>query len=264
MKRPDFSQPYLSIVIPVYNEEKTLRRILTRVIEVPGLREAIVVDDGSSDGTATIADGFALQEPRVRVLHHEKNKGKTEALKTGFAHTTGEIVVVQDADLEYDPAEIPGLIQPIVEGYADVVYGSRFLVRRAARVLYFYHYLANRFLTFLSNLLTNVNLTDVETGYKAFRGDIIRQMRITASGFGFEIEVTAKIAKLKCAIYESPISYYGRTYEDGKKIGIRDGIAALWYVLKFNLFCGLKGSYRQVPAVRTERELSSQAAAGML
>ncbi|HEX3685500.1 MAG TPA: glycosyltransferase family 2 protein [Bryobacteraceae bacterium] len=263
MKRPDFSQPYLSIVIPVYNEEKTLRRVVARVLEVPGLREAIVVNDGSSDQTAAIADAFAVRDPRVRVLHHARNKGKTEALKTGFAQTTGEIVVVQDADLEYDPGEIPGLIQPIVEGYADVVYGSRFLVRRAARVLYFYHYLANRFLTFFSNLLTNVNLTDVETGYKAFRGDIIREMRITAGGFGFEIEVTAKLAKLRCAIYESPISYYGRTYEDGKKIGLRDGVAALWYVLKFNLFCGLKRSYRQIPSVRAERELSNQVAAGL-
>jgi glycosyltransferase involved in cell wall biosynthesis len=248
---PDFSQPYLSIVIPAYNEQATLRRVVRRLLELPPLREAIIVDDGSNDGTAAIADSIAALEPRVRVIRHAQNKGKTEALKTGLAHTTGEIVVVQDADLEYDPAEIPGLIQPIVDGYADVVYGSRFLVRKAARVLYFYHYLANRFLTFFSNLLTNVNLTDVETGYKAFRGDIIRQMEVTATGFGFEIEVTAKVAKLKCAIYESPISYYGRTYAEGKKIGLWDGIAALWYVLKFNLFCSLKRSYRQVPAIRS-------------
>lgn len=259
---PDSSQPYLSIVIPAYNEQATLRRVLSRVLELPALREAIVVDDGSNDGTAAIAESIAALQPRVRVIRHAQNKGKTEALKTGFAHTTGEIVVVQDADLEYDPAEIPGLIQPIVDGYADVVYGSRFLVRKAARVLYFYHYLANRCLTFFSNLLTNVNLTDVETGYKAFRGDIIRQMQVTASGFGFEIEVTAKVAKLNCAIYESPISYYGRTYAEGKKIGLWDGIAALWYVLKFNLFCSLKRSYRQVPVISTERELRRQAAAG--
>jgi glycosyltransferase involved in cell wall biosynthesis len=264
MKHPDFSQPYLSIVIPAYNEEKTLRRVVTRVLEVPGLREVVVVDDGSRDQTAAIAEAEAARDKRVRVIRQARNQGKTEALKTGFAQTTGEIVVVQDADLEYDPAEIPGLVQPIVEGHADVVYGSRFLVRRATRVLYFYHYLANRFLTFFSNLVTNVNLTDVETGYKAFRGDIIRQMRITASGFGFEIEVTAKIAKLRCAIYESPISYYGRTYEDGKKIGVWDGIAALWYVVKFNLFCGLKGSYREIPVLRAEREMSRPAAAGNL
>jgi glycosyltransferase involved in cell wall biosynthesis len=262
MELPNWSQPYLSIVIPAYNEEKTLRRVVERVLEVPGLREAIIVNDGSSDQTADIAEGLAIHEPRVRVLHHRTNKGKTEALKTGFGETTGEIVLVQDADLEYDPREIPALIQPIVDGYADVVYGSRFLVRRTARVLYFYHYLANRSLTFISNLFTNINLSDIETGYKAFRGDIIRAMRITARGFGFEIEVTAKLAKLRCAIYESPISYYGRTYEEGKKIGAWDGIAALWYVLKFNLFCGLKRSYRHIPPVRAERKLTSQATAG--
>jgi glycosyltransferase involved in cell wall biosynthesis len=255
-------QPYLSIVIPAYNEQETLRRVVERVLEVPGLREAVVVNDGSSDETPAIADALAARDCRVRVFHHTANKGKTEALKTAFANTTGDIVLVQDADLEYDPREIPALIQPILEGHADVVYGSRFLVRKTARVLYFYHYLANRSLTLLSNLFTNVNLTDVETGYKAFRGDIIRQMRITARGFGFEIEVTAKLAKLKCAIYESPISYYGRTYDEGKKIGLWDGIAALWYVLKFNLFCGLEGSYREIPAVRSRRRTSSQAAAG--
>jgi glycosyltransferase involved in cell wall biosynthesis len=262
MELPNWSHSYLSIVIPVYNEEKTLRRVVERVLEVPGLLEAIIVNDGSSDQTAGIADALAAHEPRIRVLHHKTNKGKTEALKTGFGETTGEIVLVQDADLEYDPGEIPALIQPIVDGYADVVYGSRFLVRKTARVLYFYHYLANRCLTLLSNLFTNVNLTDVETGYKAFRGDIIRAMRITAHGFGFEIEVTAKVAKLKCAIYESPISYYGRTYEEGKKIGIWDGVAALWYVLKFNLFCGLKRSYRQIPIVQAQRKLTNQATAG--
>src|SRR6185437_11984754 len=167
-----------------------------------------------------------------------------------FAATRGAIVLVQDADLEYDPSEIPELIHPILEGAADVVYGSRFLVRKTARVLYFYHYLANKGLTFLSNLLTNINLSDVETGYKAFRGDIIRGMIINSSGFGFEIEVTAKVAKLGCAIYEVPISYYGRTYEQGKKIGFIDGFAALWFILRYNLFCGLKGSFRQLPALK--------------
>lgn len=263
MEPSSASRSGLSIVIPVYNEGRTLRRVVEQVLEVPGLREAIIVNDGSSDETAAIADDFAAREPRVRVLHNRTNKGKTEALKAGFAKTTGDIVLVQDADLEYDPREIPALIQPIVDGYADAVYGSRFLVRKTARVLYFYHYLANRSLTFFSNLLTNINLTDVETGYKAFRGDIIREMRLTARGFGFEIEVTAKLAKLRCAIYESPISYYGRTYDEGKKIGIRDGIAAVWYVLKFNLFCGLKSSYRDIPAVRSKRDASSRAAAGM-
>jgi glycosyltransferase involved in cell wall biosynthesis len=205
------------------------------------------VDDCSSDRTGAVARARAAGDARVRVARHERNRGKTEALKTGFAQTAGEIVIVQDADLEYDPAEIPEVIRPILEGRADVVYGSRFLVRRAARVLYFYHYLANKALTFLSNLLTNINLTDVETGYKAFRGDIIRQMNITSSGFGFEIEVTAKVAKLSCAVYEVPISYYGRTYAEGKKIGFTDGVAAGWFVIRFNLFCGTAASFRRMP-----------------
>lgn len=152
--------------------------------------------------------------------------------------------------MEYDPTEIPNLIQPIIDGHADVVYGSRFLVRRAARVLYFYHFLANKLLTFVSNLLTNLNLTDVETGYKAFRGEIIRNMRIESKRFGFEVEATAKIAKLKCAVYEVPISYYGRTYEEGKKIGARDGLEALWYILRFNLFSGLSSAYERLPEIR--------------
>ncbi len=169
--------------------------------------------------------------------------------ETGFALTNGEIVIVQDADLEYDPAEIYGVIRPILEGHADVVFGSRFLVRRAARVLYFYHYLANKLLTCLSNALTNLNMTDVETGYKAFRGEIIRNMMIVSSGFGFEVEVTAKIAKLKVAIYEVPISYYGRTYAEGKKIFFKDGLMALWLVIRFNLFCSLRASFRELPEI---------------
>ena len=174
-------------------------------------------------------------------------------MKTGFALTLGAIVIVQDADLEYDPADIEGLIRPILEGHADVVFGSRFLVRRAARVLYFYHYLANKFLTFLSNALTNLNMTDIETGYKAFRGEIIRNMLIDSSGFGFEVEVTAKIAKLKVAIYEVPISYYGRTYAEGKKILMRDGLIAIWLVVRFNLFCSLRSSFREMPELQRKR-----------
>lgn len=243
----------LSVVIPAYNEERTLRHVVGEVLKLPYLHEIVIVDDASRDGTGAIADALAAQHSRVIVVHHGKNQGKTEALKTGFQKTTGSVVIVQDADLEYDPTEIPSLMEPILTGRADVVYGSRFLVRKAARVLYFYHYLANRGLTFLSNLFTNINLTDVETGYKVFRGEIIREMVITSEGFGFEIEVTAKIAKLKCAIYESPISYYGRTYEEGKKIGMKDGIAALWYILKFNLFVGLQASYRNVPKSAAEQ-----------
>jgi len=240
----------LSVVIPAYNEEATLAGVVQRVLAVDCLQEVVIVDDCSTDKTAAMADELARLYPKVRAIHRPQNGGKTEALKTGFAVTAGEIVIVQDADLEYDPAEIGDVIAPIREGQADVVYGSRFLVRKAARVLYFYHYLANKGLTFLSNLFTNINLTDVETGYKAFRGEIIRSMIITSSGFGFEIEVTAKVAKLRCAIYEVPISYHGRTYEEGKKIGFLDGVAALWYILKFNLLCGLKDSFRVLPLQR--------------
>ncbi len=239
----------LSVVIPAYNEQATLVRVVSEVLLIPSLLEIIIVDDCSTDGTAVIADALASSNRNVKVVHHSQNGGKTEALKTGFALTTGEIVIVQDADLEYDPHEIAEVIAPILAGHADVVYGSRFLVRKASRVLYFYHYLANKLLTFLSNLFTNVNMTDVETGYKAFRGEIIRNMTISSAGFGFEIEVTAKVAKLKCAIYEVPISYRGRTYDEGKKIGMKDGLAALWYILKFNLFCSLKESYRTVPTL---------------
>jgi glycosyltransferase involved in cell wall biosynthesis len=211
------------------------------------LLEIVIVDDCSTDKTPQILEELRLAHDRIKVARHEKNQGKTEALKTGFRLTQGEIVIVQDADLEYDPHEIPDVIGPILSGNADVVFGSRFLVRKATRVLYFYHYLGNKLLTFLSNLATNINLTDVETCYKAFRGDIIRQMKINSSGFGFEIEVTAKVAKLKCAIYETPISYYGRTYEEGKKITALDGVAAAYYIVRYNLFCSLKNSFHQIP-----------------
>jgi glycosyltransferase involved in cell wall biosynthesis len=237
----------LSIVVPAFNEESTLVEIVERLLAVPEAGEIVVVDDCSTDGTAAIADRLAVEHPKVKVAHHAKNAGKTEALKTGFAMTTGKIVIVQDADLEYDPAEIGDVIAPILEGHADVVYGSRFLVRKASRVLYYYHFIANKGLTMLSNLCTNVNMTDVETCYKAFRGEIIRNMIITSSGFGFEIEVTAKVAKLGAAIYEVPISYHGRTYEQGKKIGMKDGIAALWYIFRFNFLCSVKDSYRHIP-----------------
>jgi len=175
------------------------------------------------------------------LITQDKNQGKTPALKTGFKASCVEIVVIQDADLEYDPADIPNLIDPIIVDKADVVYGSRFLVRKTARILYFRHYLANRFLTFFSNIFTDLNFSDVETGYKAFRGEIIRKTIINSRGFGFEIEVTAKIAKLKCRIFEVPISYYG--YEEGKKIKLSDGLLALYYILRFNLFCSKQKSF---------------------
>lgn len=239
----------LSVVIPAYNERVTISKVVRQVMQLPHLHEIVIVDDCSTDGTFELASELAAAHPQVRLLRHAVNSGKTAALRTGFAATTGEIVIVQDADLEYHPSEIPTVIEPIIEGVADVVFGSRFQVRRAARVLYFYHYLANKGLTFLSNLFTNLNLTDVETGYKAFRGEIIRNMIITSTGFGFEIEVTAKVAKLRCAIYEVPISYYGRTYEEGKKIGVSDGFAALWYIVSYNLLTSLKRSYRSVPVL---------------
>ena len=242
------------MIIPAYNEAATLASVVAEVLKLPEVLEVIVVDDGSTDGTRQVCEELS-RIPRVRVIYQPHNAGKCAALKAGFAVSTGEIVIVQDADLEYDPTEIPEVIKPILDGRAEVVYGSRFLVRRAARVLYFYHYLANKALTLFSNLLTNVNFTDVETGYKAFRGDIIRNMTITSKGFGIEIEVTAKVAKLGCAIYEVPISYYGRTYAQGKKIGFSDGVMALWYIVKFNLFCSLESSYVRVPDGRSKADL---------
>jgi glycosyltransferase involved in cell wall biosynthesis len=243
----------LSVVIPVFNEERTLSTVIEKVLLVPNLLEIIIVDDCSTDRTSEICLKLAETYKVVKYVRQPRNQGKTAALKAGFALTSGSVVIIQDADLEYDPIDIPEVIAPILEGYADVVYGSRFMVKRAARVLYFYHYLANKGLTFISNLLTNLNMTDVETCYKAFRGDIIRNLIITSTGFGFEIEVTAKVAKLKCAFYEVPISYYGRTYEEGKKITYRDGIAALFYILRFNLFCTRQDSFKNIPQIPVVR-----------
>ena len=227
-----------------------MEEVVDKLLNVPCLLEIIIVDDSSTDGTQEVARRLSQIHRQVSVVRHQRNSGKTAALKTGFALTSGDVVIVQDADLEYDPTDIYGVIRPILEGHADVVFGSRFLVRRAARVLYFYHFLANKFLTFLSNALTNLNMTDVETGYKAFRGDIIRSMIIVSSGFGFEVEVAAKIAKLNIAIYEVPISYYGRTYAEGKKVLFKDGLIALWFVIRFNLFCSLRSSFRELPEMQ--------------
>ncbi len=245
MEKDVNSHSCLSVVMPAYNEEATLTQIVQRVLQLSDLLEIIIVDDCSTDNTPIIAQQLADRDSRIKYFRQAKNSGKTAALNTGFALTTGEVVIVQDADLEYDPSDIPDVIAPIINGHADVVFGSRFMIKRATRVLYFYHYLANKGLTFLSNCLTNINLSDVETCYKAFRGEIIRNMIITSSGFGFEIEVTAKVVKLKCRVYEVPISYYGRTYEEGKKIGWKDGVGALWYIFKFNLLVNLQQSYKK-------------------
>ncbi len=228
----------LSIVIPAYNERATIEKIVERVraVELPGIaKEIIVVDDCSRDGTREVIDALAERYSEVRALHHEVNQGKGAALRTGFANCTGDWVVIQDADLEYDPVEYRALLEPILQGQADVVYGSRFLGSGAHRVVYYWHYMGNRFLTTLSNMFTNINLTDMETCYKMFRREILQQIQIEESRFGFEPEITAKVARLKCRIYEVGISYHGRTYEEGKKIGWRDGVRAIVCILKYNL-----------------------------
>jgi glycosyltransferase involved in cell wall biosynthesis len=228
--------PSLSVLVPAYNEQDTIARVLQKLLLLPvNLKEVIVVDDGSSDQTAAEVRRAAAGDQRVRLFQLEKNRGKTAAIAYALEQCAGDVAVIQDADLEYDPAEIPEVIQPILEGNADVVYGSRFVVRRAARVLYFYHYLANRSLTFMCNLLTNRNMTDIETGYKAFRAGVIKPLKLSSRGFGLEVEITAMICKTKARTYEVPISYYGRTYEEGKKIFFTDGLAALWYIFYFNI-----------------------------
>jgi len=226
----------LSIVIPCYNEAKTIETIVQAVRDssIPE-KEIIVVDDCSTDGTRDILQNV-IAPSGVLVIYHEKNQGKGAALRTGFQGATGDIVIVQDADLEYDPQEYAYIIKPIVDGKADVVFGSRFMGGRAHRVVYYWHLLGNRFLTTLSNMFTNINLTDMETCYKAFRREIIQSISIEENRFGFEPEITAKVAKLKCRIFEVGISYYGRTYEEGKKIGWKDGVRAVWCILKYNLF----------------------------
>ena len=224
----------LSIVIPVYNERETISDILTAVEATPFRKEIIVVDDGSSDGTRELL--AAMQYANLKILLHDRNQGKGAALQTGFSHATGNIIIIQDADLEYDPEEYPVLLKPILDGKADVVYGSRFAGHGAHRVIYFWHYVGNRFLTLLSNLFTNLNLTDMETCYKVFTREALAGVNIKEKRFGFEPEITAKMAKKKLRIYEVPISYYGRTYEQGKKIDWRDGVRAIWCILKYNLW----------------------------
>jgi glycosyltransferase involved in cell wall biosynthesis len=226
----------VSIVIPIYNEKETLHEIVTRVRAVEGLeiKELILVDDFSTDGTRELLEA-GFDEPIFKKIYHAKNQGKGAALRTGFAEATADVVAIQDADLEYDPRELPGLIQPIINDQADVVYGSRFQGGGPRRVVFFWHMLGNRFLTILSNMVTNLNLTDMECCYKIFRREVVQQFQIEESRFGVEPEMTAKISKLNVRIYEVGISYFGRTYDEGKKIGWRDGVRAIYAILKYGL-----------------------------
>ena len=226
----------LSIVIPVFNEAATIREIIARVQEAPlpeGLaREIVVVDDFSTDGTREILQNYAGTGV-CKIFFHDRNQGKGAALRTGFAHTTGDIVLIQDADLEYDPQEYPKLLAPILGEKSDVVYGSRFAGGECKRVLFFWHYVGNKLLTTLSNIFTNLNLTDMETCYKVFRKEVLSKIRIEEDRFGFEPEITAKLARLGVRIYEVGIGYSGRTYSEGKKINWKDGVRAIWYILKY-------------------------------
>ncbi len=226
----------LSIIIPCYNEINTIDAIIQQVkaVSLPVDREIVIVDDFSTDGTRDFLQ--TLDDPEVKVFFHTENQGKGAALHTGFANATGDIVLIQDADLEYDPREYPKLLQPILEGKADIVYGSRFIGGDTHRVLYFWHSLGNRFLTFFSNMFTNLNLTDMEVCYKVFKKEVLDAIDLHEKRFGFEPEITAKVARMDVPIYEVGISYYGRTYNEGKKIGWRDGVRAMYVILKYGLF----------------------------
>jgi glycosyltransferase involved in cell wall biosynthesis len=226
----------LSIVIPVYNERHTVELLLKRVEAVPYDKEIILVDDASTDGTREILERLARDHrDQVRLFLHAQNRGKGAAIRTAIEHVTGDVAIIQDADLEYDPKDYPALLEPILEGHADVVFGNRFH-GGSHRVLYFWHYVGNRFLTNLCNMMTNLNLSDMEVGYKVFRTDVLQRLHLKSDRFGIEPELTVKVAKLGCRIYEVPIAYHGRTYAEGKKITWRDGIAALYCILRFRLF----------------------------
>jgi len=235
----------LSVLIPIYNERDTIRSVVDRVRSVSVQKQIVLVDDCSIDGTRDILRSLAEEQKDLVVRFHEINRGKGAAIRTALAEVTGDVVVIQDADMEYDPIEYPRLLEPIRQGVADVVYGSRFL-GGPHRVLFFWHQFGNRVLTLLSNVLTNLNLTDMETGYKVFRADVIKNMRLTTDRFGFEPEVTARVAQMRCRVYEMPISYWGRDYQAGKKITWRDGVAALWHIVKFNLIDRMPWPERRV------------------
>lgn len=233
----------LSVVIPVYNERNTLPVLLDKVRAVPVHKEIVLIDDCSNDGTRELLQEYGERDwndplNEISVQFHHENQGKGAAITTGFSKATGDVIIIQDADLEYDPGEIPRLLQPIVENRADVVFGSRFLGDQPHRVLYFWHYAGNKFLTMLSNCFTNLNLTDMETCYKLFRKDVMDKLwpTLQQKRFGIEPEMTAKVARMKCRIFEMSISYNGRTYEQGKKIGVRDGFKALYCIVRYGLF----------------------------
>jgi glycosyltransferase involved in cell wall biosynthesis len=231
----------LSVLIPVYNEERTLEEVVRRVRKVSIPKEIILVDDGSKDRSREILTGLQeASEPadplnQIKVFFQPFNQGKGAALKTALSHVTGDVIIIQDADLEYDPRDYPTLLEPIQAGLADVVYGTRFYGGGAHRVLFFWHYVGNLALTLMSNMLTNLNLSDMEVGYKVFRADAVREINLKSKRFGFEPEITVKLAKKKCRFYEVPISYHGRTYAEGKKITWKDGLAALYYLIRFRL-----------------------------
>jgi glycosyltransferase involved in cell wall biosynthesis len=224
----------LSIIIPVYNEVHTIMNVVERVQATPFEKEILIIDDGSTDGTRDKLKDF--NAANIKVILHEQNKGKGAAIQTGWKHASGDILLIQDADMEYDPSDYPQLIEPIVSGKADVVFGSRFLGGGSHRVLYFWHYLGNRFLTLLANMLNDLNMSDMETGYKVFTREVQNSIRIRSNRFGFEPEFTAKVARKNFRIYEVPISYYGRGYKEGKKITWRDGIAAFFWIVRYRFF----------------------------